>query len=835
MAHRLARVHVVATRPLLPVRRLTPCSVRPRLLRSVGSSQLGLGGPCASSAAAMATRLPRTGLSPGAGGSTPSRRWASTGSSSTYLPTSYALDVKANADIKPEEYAALPTVTTCILAHIDHGKSTLADRLLELTGTIPKVNADDPRGVNRQVLDTLQVERERGITVKSQSVSMVYTPKSGRQEGQKWLLNLIDTPGHVDFSYEVARSLSACQTALLLVDATQGVQAQTISVFNVARAKKDPPLKIIPVLNKIDMHTANVPKTISQLRTMLGLDVRLPNDPNSSGTIEPLLVSAKTGLGVPAVLDVLVDSATSQERERGNRLMQLKGPAGSQPTARVALPPLTAKQGGSIRAHVFDSWFDNFRGVIALVSIQAGAMRKGQKIVSSLTGKSYDVLALGLNHPSPVETPQLRAGQVGWVACNMRNVSEAAIHDVFYLEGEPMAKDDGRERAVQAAKAHAKHLTPMVFAGLFPADATEFGKLEESIQKLAVNDRSVSVQRESSLALGTGFRCGFLGSLHLDVFRQRLQDEFRAEVIATAPTVPYKIVYRTGKVPESVKMRNKHRAARAGTKGGGAKAVADAGPFAYLEEEITDPDLAERTVIISNPIDFPDASARQWIERIEEPMVKGRLRVPGDYMGEMMTLCVEHRGEQLDAEFAVTGLADDSGDAAAAANDDPTESMSYELVYRLPLAEVVTDFYDKLKSRSSGFATFEYEADGWARADVVGVSFHVARAPVDALAAIAHRSKATYLARQWAAKLKTHVERQMFEIAIQGLVEGKVVARETISAYRKDVTQGMYGGDRRRKMKLWEKQKAGKARTQASSVGKAGVSQEALAKVLSNK
>ncbi|KDN43567.1 GTP-binding protein lepa [Tilletiaria anomala UBC 951] len=669
-------------------------------------------------------------------------------------------------------YSQLPTLTTCILAHIDHGKSTLADRLLELTGTIPKVNAADPKGVNRQVLDTLQVERQRGITVKSQAVSMIYEAQSGKEKGNKWLLNLIDTPGHVDFSYEVSRSLSACQSALLLVDATQGVQAQTISVFRVASAQK-PKLSIIPVINKIDLPNSDIDKCIAQMRSMLGLEVQRPGTSEDSG-IEPILISAKTGQGVEQVLEALVASAQS----------------------RPTLPTVRSSQ--HLQALVFDSWYDQFKGVVALVAVREGTLLKGERIASKMTGKLYEVLSLGINHPGPTETPSLRSGQVGWLICNMRNISDAKIGDIFQHPGEPKrSRPQDEEMSAALHDASLKALTPMVYAGLYPSDSTEFGKLEESIQKLALNDRSVTVTRESSAALGQGCRIGFLGTLHLDVFRQRLQDEFKHEVLVTAPTVTYRVRYAPDRAPQDVLRQNQ---------------LSEDGGGVYK--------------FCSNPLEFPEEHERKTIiEAVEEPLVKGRLRCPQDCVGDMMALCAEHRGVQLEYDFEQVGV-----EASSYAGGG--DQISVELVYRLPLSEIVTDFYDKLKSRSSGFATFEYEHDGYEPSDLVRVSFLVSGTPVDPLSTICHRSKAQQVGKAWAGKLKEAIPRQLHEVAIQAMANGKVIARETIKAYRKDVTGYLYGGDVTRKMKLLAKQKKGKKKTAARAFGNVHIPQEAFAQVL---
>ncbi|WFD18899.1 Translation factor guf1 mitochondrial [Malassezia caprae] len=606
-------------------------------------------------------------------------------------------------------YDLLDTRTFSIIAHIDHGKSTLADRLLELTGTIPRDSS------NKQVLDKLKVERERGITVKSQAVSMVY---QGPAQPRPTLLNLIDTPGHVDFAYEVRRSLSVCQSALLVVDATQGIQAQSISVFKIAQQCG---LVVLPVLNKTDLPAADPESCLAQLRDILGIDT----DANP-----PLLVSAKTGLGVPEVLEALVARTPALPGVDGVSLEQRQPPG--------------------LRALVFDSWYDNYRGVIALVSITDGAVKKGDTIVSYHRGKKYEVLDLGVNNPEPVSTPILRKGQVGWLITTMKHTEEASIGDTFFRHGERIEPLPGFRPAL-----------PTVFAGIFPTDKSDFLKLEDAIQRLCINDRSVTMQKESMTALGQGYRLGFLGTLHLDVFRQRLEDEYGHEILVTTPTVPFRITYRDG-----------------------------------------------TQALCSNPVDFPDESIRKThIAQLEEPTVIGSLVCPEEFTGAMMELCAEHRGEQLDIDFTASA----------------TAAAQVHMQYRLPLAEIVTDFFDKLKSRSSGFASFDYEDGDYMPSDLVKMQFLVAGTPVDALELVLHRSKAAFIGRAFVRRLKDAIPRQQFEIKIQACVGSKVLASETLSAYRKDVTAGLYGGHYERKLKHLNKQKEGKKRLKAMSLGKVQV------------
>ncbi|WFD06337.1 Translation factor guf1 mitochondrial [Malassezia vespertilionis] len=617
-------------------------------------------------------------------------------------------------------YDTLETRSFSIIAHIDHGKSTLADRLLEHTQTIPS------DGSNKQVLDKLKVERERGITVKSQAVSMLYKDPN-RTDTKPILLNLIDTPGHVDFAYEVRRSLSVCQSALLVVDATQGIQAQSISVFKIAQQCG---VKIIPVLNKVDLPASNPARCVAQLSDILGIDMA---DPANA----PLLVSAKTGEGVDKVLHALIS--------RTQPLLGVEGGAIEQRGLH------------GLRALVFDSWYDKYRGVIALTSIVDGAVRKGDHIASMHTGKKYEVLDLGVHHPGPISTPVLRKGQVGWIITNMKDTEEASVGDTFHRVGERIEALPGFRPAV-----------PTVFAGIFPTAKTDFLKLEDAIQRLAINDRSITMQRESMMALGQGYRLGFLGTLHLDVFRQRLEDEYGHEIIVTTPTVPFRITYKNG-----------------------------------------------AQVLCSNPVEFPDESVRKThVADMQEPTVLGSLVCPEEYTGAMMELCAEHRGEQLDIDFSNAG------------------ATQVHMLYKLPLAEVVTDFFDKLKSRSSGFASFDYEDGDYASSDLIKLRFLVANAPVDALELVLHRSKAVQYARMWVKKLKDAIPRQQFEIKIQACAGSKVLASETQSAYRKDVTAGLYGGHYERKLKHLNKQKEGKKKLKAMSLGRVRVPQEVFVKIL---
>ncbi|KIO21548.1 hypothetical protein M407DRAFT_125564 [Tulasnella calospora MUT 4182] len=593
-----------------------------------------------------------------------------------------------------------------IIAHIDHGKSTLADRLLELTGTISKNSSE-----NKQVLDKLKVERERGITVKAQTASMLMD-----HSDTTYLLNLIDTPGHVDFAWEVLRSLTACQGALLLVDASQGVQAQTLSVYHAAKERG---VKIIPVVNKIDLPAADPERIIAQMSATLDID---PS--------EVIRISAKTGIGISNVLQAIIDR----------------------------VPPPTAQRDQKLKGLLFDSSYDRYRGVISLFSLQDGQIKKGDKIISCHTKKRYDVMEVGVMNPEETPVGTLYAGQVGYVACNMKQSSEAHIGDTFYRMGEPVEPMGGFKQS-----------KAMVYAGVFPVDSNDFPKLEESIERLTLTDRSVSVQRESSAALGQGCRLGFLGTLHMDVFRQRLEDEYDANVIITSPSVPYEILYRGNKI--------KH---------------------------------------VSNPVDFPDPHDHTVIE-VREPMVKATIIVPDEYLGDMMDLVSSHRGSDIEHKYL------DTGSTAARAI----------LTSMLPLSEVVTDFFDKLKQRSSGFASFDYEDAGYMQSDLYKMMLQLNGKPIDALAMVVHKSNVQKIGRIWTKKLKEVIPRQLFEVAIQATIGSKVQSRETISAIRKDVTAGLYGGHYERKLKHLERQKESKKKMK--KVGNIQLPQEAFYDILRTK
>ncbi|MFC1854700.1 translation elongation factor 4 [Candidatus Dependentiae bacterium] len=583
-----------------------------------------------------------------------------------------------------------------IVAHIDHGKSTLADRILEQTGTLSK------RVVAQQFLDKLQVEKERGITVKAQTASIFY-----KHDGETYLLNLIDTPGHVDFSYEVSRSLYACQGAILLVDAAQGVQAQTMANFFLAFEQD---LAIIPVLNKVDLPNANPERVKEEISQCFDLEKK-----------NILSCSAKTGKGVDDVLKAVVENIPHPKGD------------GTKP----------------LRALLFDSWFDEYRGVICMVEIIDGALKTGDKITSAHSKQSYDVLELGLMHPEPTPTNRLYTGQVGYLISGMKNVREARIGDTLHHTSKPIRALPGFKPAKS-----------MVFAGIYAVDSSDYEILRDAIEKLVLNDPSVHVEKESSTALGFGFRCGFLGLLHMEVFTQRLQQEYDVSIISTAPTVLYRVVLRDG-----------------------------------------------TEVQVDNPTHFPDAGQ---IDRTLEPTVKATVITPNKYLGNIMTLCQERRGIQTDLSYL-------SEDRAL-------------MLYTLPLSEIVTDFYDKLKSVTAGYASFDYEEGEYQPASMVKMNIVLNGKQVDALSIIVHKDKAYSEGRELVKKLKTVIHRQLFEVAIQAALGGKIIARETVSALRKNVTAKCYGGDVTRKRKLLEKQKEGKKKMKR--VGNVELSQEAFLTVL---
>jgi GTP-binding protein LepA len=566
-----------------------------------------------------------------------------------------------------------------IIAHIDHGKSTLADRLIEACGAV------EARDMKSQLLDSMDIERERGITIKAQTVRLYYTAK----DGKTYTLNLMDTPGHVDFAYEVSRSLAACEGSLLVVDASQGVEAQTLA--NVYQAI-DNNHEIIPVLNKIDLPSAEPERIKQQIEDVIGLDAQ-----------NAVLISAKTGLGIMDVLEAIVT--------------RLPAPAGD------AEAPL--------KALLVDSWYDPYLGVMILVRVKDGILRRGAKIRMMATQATYDVERVGVFLPKPQAVDQLEPGEIGFINASIRHVADCKVGDTITLENrlalEPLA---GFNPSV-----------PVVFCGLFPADAAEFEHLRESLSKLHLNDASFHFEAESSTALGYGFRCGFLGLLHLEIVQERLEREFNLDLITTAPSVVYHLHLTNGTV-----------------------------------------------VDLHNPSDMPDPVK---IDFIEEPWIKATILVPDTYLGSILTLCTDRRGEQIDLTYAGSRVM---------------------VVYRLPLNEVVFDFYDRLKSISRGYASFDYHLDSYREGDLVKVSILVNNESVDALSMIVYRARAEARGRILCTRLKDLIPRQLFRIAIQAAIGGKVIARETISALRKDVLAKCYGGDISRKRKLLDKQKAGKKR-----------------------
>jgi len=580
-----------------------------------------------------------------------------------------------------------------IIAHIDHGKSTLADRLIEFCGGL------ESREMKQQVLDSMELERERGITIKAQTVRLRYKAK----DGETYTLNLMDTPGHVDFTYEVSRSLSACEGCLLVVDASQGVEAQTLA--NVYQALEND-LEIIPVLNKIDLPSADPDRIRQQIEDVIGID--------ASDAVE---VSAKTGLNIHAVLDALV----------------------------TRLPPPEGDPDARLRALLVDSWYDAYLGVVALIRVKDGILRKGQRLRMMATGAVHEVDRVGVFTPKGVMVDALHPGEMGFITAAIKTVADCKVGDTLTLDRDP----------AEAPLPGFKPSVPVVFCGLFPVDTNDFEELRESLAKLALNDSSFHYEAESSAALGFGFRCGFLGLLHLEIIQERLSREFNLDLISTAPSVVYKI-------------------------------------------HLTDGESME----LHNPVDFPDVVK---IESIEEPWIKATIMVPDEFLGPILTLCTERRGEQVELTYV--------GSRAMA-------------VYRLPLNEVVFDFYDRLKSVSRGYASFDYEIEGYRTGDLVKVQILINGDPVDALSMIVHTTQAERRGRAVCERLKELIPRQLFKVAIQAAIGGKIIARETVGALRKDVTAKCYGGDVSRKRKLLEKQKAGKKRMR--QFGKVDIPQSAF-------
>ncbi len=580
-----------------------------------------------------------------------------------------------------------------IVAHIDHGKSTLADRLIQETGTLAA------REMVEQVLDSMDIERERGITIKAQTVRLNYRA----QDGKDYILNLMDTPGHVDFAYEVSRSLKACEGSLLVVDASQGVEAQTLA--NVYQAI-DAGHEIVPVLNKIDLPAAEPERIKEQIEEVIGLDAS-----------EAVLISAKTGIGIPDVLEAIV----------------------------TRLPPPAGDDVAPLKALLVDSWYDAYLGVVVLVRVFDGTLKKGQKIQMMGTGAHYEVDRIGVFRPKMQDVTQLGPGEVGFITAQIKQVADTRVGDTITDDRKPTSEPLPGFKPAQ----------PVVFCGLFPVDAADFEDLRAAIGKLRLNDASFSYEMETSAALGFGFRCGFLGLLHLEIIQERLQREFNLDLIATAPSVVYKILLTNG-------------------------------------DEIE----------LHNPADMPDVVK---IEEIREPWIRATILTPDDYLGSVLKLCQDRRGVQVDLNYV--------GKRAMA-------------VYDLPLNEVVFDFYDRLKSISKGYASFDYALTDYRVGDLVKMSILVNAEPVDALSMLVHRTRADGRGRQMCEKLKELIPPHMFQVPIQAALGGKIIARETVRAFRKDVTAKCYGGDVSRKRKLLEKQKEGKKKMR--QFGRVEIPQEAF-------
>ncbi len=585
-----------------------------------------------------------------------------------------------------------------IIAHIDHGKSTLADRLLEHTGALTS------RELREQVLDDMDLERERGITIKAHAVRLQHRAADGRD----YIFNLIDTPGHVDFTYEVSRSLAACEGALLVVDAAQGVEAQTVAHVQTA---VDLDLAILPVINKIDLPSADPERVKRELEDVLAIDAS-----------EAILASAKEGIGIAEILEAIVRR----------------------------IPPPAGDPEAPLKALIFDSWFDNYQGAVILARLMDGRVRAGMKITLMATGKSFEVNSVGVFTPKRVETAELSAGEAGFIVAGIRNVKDAKSGDTVTETARPTSTPCPGYTDVK----------PMVFCGLYSIDSAEYEALRDALEKLQLNDASFTYEPETSLALGFGFRCGFLGLLHMEIVRERLEREYRLALISTAPTVVYRVTTAKGEV-----------------------------------------------LHIENPAKLPDV---QQIVSFEEPIIRATIITPEPYLGALLRLCEERRGRQIELKYL-----------------DVHRLM---LTYQLPLNEVILDFYDRLKSISKGYASFDYELVGYEASDLVKVDILLNGETVDALSCIIHRDKAPIRGRQLAEKMQEMIPRQMFEIAIQAAIGSRVIARETVRAMKKNVTAKCYGGDITRKRKLWEKQKEGKKRMK--QVGRVEIPQEAFLALL---
>lgn len=585
-----------------------------------------------------------------------------------------------------------------IIAHIDHGKSTLADRILDATGVLTDREKQD------QFLDKMELERERGITIKLQSVRLPYKAK----DGQEYILNLIDTPGHVDFTYEVSRSLQACEGAVLVVDAAQGVEAQTLA--NVYLALEND-LEIIPVINKIDLPSAEPERVKKEIEDVIGLDAS-----------NAVLASAKAGIGIEDILEQIVEN----------------------------VPPPEGDPDAPLRALIFDSYYDSYRGVVVYIRVVDGTIQKGMKMKMMSTGKVFEVTEVGVYSPHPVLTDELSVGEVGFVIGNIKNVKDTRVGDTI---------TDADNPAIEPLPGYRK-INPMVYCGMYPVESSDYDDLREALEKLELNDASLAYEPETSSALGFGFRCGFLGLLHMEIIQERIEREFNIPLITTAPSVIYRIHQTDGNVIE-----------------------------------------------IENPTLMPP---QQKIEKVEEPYVRASIMVPNDYVGTVMELCQTKRGQYQDMQYI--------------------DANRVNVIYELPLAEIVYDFFNQLKSSTKGYASFDYELIGYKASNLVKMDILLNGEPVDALSFIVHRDKAYYRGRILVEKLKKLIPRQMFEIPVQAAIGNKVIARETIKAMRKNVLAKCYGGDISRKRKLLEKQKEGKKRMKA--VGSVEVPQEAFMAVL---
>ena len=585
----------------------------------------------------------------------------------------------------------------CIVAHIDHGKSTLADRIMDLTGAV------SAREAKQQLLDSMDIERERGITIKLTPVRMRYTYK-----GREYELNLIDTPGHVDFTYEVSRSLKACEGAILIVDASQGVEAQTLTNVYLAL---DNDLEIMPVINKIDLPSARPDEVKAEIEDVIGL----PAD-------EAPLISAKEGIGIDKVLEQVIE----------------------------LLPAPKGDFDKPLKALIFDSYYDSYKGAISIIRVFDGSVKAGDKIKMMATGATFDVTEVGYYTPNPTQTESLSAGDVGYLCASIKNVSDTKVGDTITLANDP----------TKEALPGFKEAEPMVFCGVYPADGARYGDLKEALEKLKLNDAALFYEPEVSAALGFGFRCGFLGLLHMEIIEERLEREFDLDLITTAPSVSYRVVTTKGE-----------------------------------------------TLEISNPTALPNMSE---VDHLEEPMVKAFVYTPPEYVGTIMELCQDKRGSFINMTYI--------------------ETTRVLLEYEMPLGEIIYDFFDSLKSRSKGYASLDYEMNGYKRSDLVKMDILLNGEVCDALSLIIHRDKAYARGRAIAEKLKDVIPRQQFEIPIQAAIGGKVIARETVKAVRKDVLAKCYGGDITRKKKLLEKQKEGKKRMR--QIGSVEVPSEAFMTIL---